>query len=255
MLTIMSWNINGIRAVLKKGFLDFLKKYSPDILCLQEVKAHPEQLEEEIFAEYGYSVYWNPAEKKGYSGVVTLLKKLEPINVEDGIGKKDFGGEGRVMTMQFKKFTLVNAYFPHGRRDQSRIPFKMEFSNQFIKYVNKLKKENPLVLGGDFNVAHKEVDIARPKQNLNNSGFLPIERAWADKLISNGFVDTFRMFNQESGNYTWWSQRAKVRDKNIGWRIDYFFVTQNLAKRVKEAFILPQVKGSDHCPIGMKISI
>jgi len=184
-----------------------------------------------------------------------MLKNLEPLEVGDGLGSRKFDDEGRILSMKFKKFTLVNVYFPHGRRDKTRIPFKMEFSNQFFKYVDKLKKKGPLVLGGDFNVAHTEIDIARPKQNKNNSGFLPIERKWADKLISTGFVDTFRLFHKDSGHYTWWSKIAKVREKNIGWRIDYFFVTQNLVKKVKDAFTLPKVMGSDHCPVGLKLKI
>ena len=220
MITLMSWNVNGLRAVMKKGFIDFLKKYSPDVLFLQEIKANPGQFSDEVFTKLGYSTYWNPADRKGYSGVITLLKNLEPLDILEGIGVKEFDSEGRVLTMKFDSFTLVNAYFPHGRRDKTRIPFKMEFSKQFLKFVDKLKKKNPLVLGGDFNVAHKEIDIARPKQNEDNSGFLPVEREWVDELLSRGFVDTFRLFHKDGGHYTWWSQIRKVREKNIGWRID-----------------------------------
>lgn len=254
MITLMSWNVAGLRAVLKKGFTNFLSKYSPDIVCLQEIKANPDQVKDELFSQQGYSTYWSPSDKLGYSGVMTLLKGIEPLRVWDGIGIRKFDSEGRVLGMKFDSFTLVNVYFPHGRRDKSRIPFKMEFSKQFLKFADKLKESGePLVLAGDFNVAHKEVDIARPKDNKNNSGFLPIERAWADQLIEHGFVDTFRLFHKDGGHYTWWSQITKARERNIGWRIDYFFVTQDLVKKVRDAFILPEIMGSDHCPVGIKL--
>lgn len=254
MMTILSWNVNGIRAVLRKGFLDFLDKRAPDAICLQEIKAGPDQVDSSGFTKRGYSTYWNPAERPGYSGVMTLAKGPHQYEVWEGIHHAKADIEGRVLGLRFDGFTLVNCYSPHGRRDQSRIPFKMEFCKRFLKHVDTLKDSGePLVLAGDFNVAHTELDIARPKDNQNNSGFLPVERAWADELVEHGFVDTFRLFHTDGGHYSWWSQATRARAKNIGWRIDYLFVTEDLVKRVKDAFILPDVMGSDHCPVGITL--
>lgn len=247
-MKILSWNVAGLRAVIKKGFFEFLKKENPDILCLQEVKTVPEQLKE---AFDGYKAIWNPAEKKGYSGVLTLTKE-QPKETIKGLGVKEIDKEGRFLTHKFKNFTLINAYFPHSGREHERLGFKLKVNDAFMEYANNLRKKQKLVICGDFNVSHKEIDLANPKGNINNAGFLPEERAWADKFIlKEGYIDTFRHFNTQGGDYTYWSYRKDVRKKNIGWRIDYIFITKNLLPKLKKAFILKDIYGSDHCPVGV----
>ena len=254
-IEILCWNVNGIRAVERKGFLNWLSQKSPDILCLQETKAQPGQISPEVQQPPGYYTYWNFPQRKGYSGVATFSKE-EPISVENGFGIKQFDVEGRVVITKYPQFTLFNIYFPNGKMSQERLRYKMDFYDAFLDFINPIKaRDENLVICGDFNTAHKEIDLARPKENENISGFLPMERAWMDKFVAHGFIDTFRYFNKEPNHYTWWSLRTRGRERNIGWRLDYMFVTENLLDLVTEASILSQVIGSDHCPVGIKLSI
>ncbi len=252
-IRILSWNVNGIRAAYKKGFLDWLKKEQPDILCIQETKAHPEQLSDELLNVEGYHSYFSSAVKKGYSGVA-IYSKLEPKSIKNGFGIEKFDSEGRILIAEYANFTLFNIYYPNGKARQERLDYKMEFYDAFLKYVDRLKKKGKnIIVCGDVNTAHKEIDIARPKENEKISGFLPMEREWIDKFLSHGYLDTFRMFNQEPDNYTWWDQITRARERNVGWRIDYFYISESLKKKIKDAFILSDVMGSDHCPIGIEI--
>ncbi len=255
-LRLLSWNVNGIRAVHKKGFVDWLLTEDPDILCLQETKAAPEQLSEELLNIKGYKSFFSSSiVKKGYSGVAIYTKE-EPIKVEHGFGIPKFDDEGRIIIAHYKEFVLINIYYPNGKARAERLQYKMDFYDAFLEYVNKLiKKNKKLIICGDVNTAHKEIDLARPKENSKVSGFLPIEREWLDKFLSNGYHDTFRIFNDEPENYTWWDQFTRARDRNVGWRIDYFFVSDNFKKNVNDAFIMPDVMGSDHCPVGVEIEI
>ena len=253
---ILSWNVNGIRAIQKKGFIDWVLKESPDILCLQETKAHPEQLSDELLNINGYKSYFSSSiVKKGYSGVAVYTKQ-EPVKVEHGFGIPKFDDEGRIIIADYKSFTLINIYYPNGKMSAERLQYKMDFYDAFLNYANDLvKKKKKLVICGDVNTAHKEIDIARPKENEKVSGFLPIEREWMDKFLNNGYHDTFRIFNQEPEQYTWWDMLTRARERNVGWRIDYFFVSDNLKKNLKDAFIMPDVMGSDHCPIGIELEV
>jgi len=252
---IFSWNVNGIRAAYKKGFLDWLKEAGPDILCVQETKAQKEQLPEELITVTGYTPYFTSAERKGYSGV-GLYTREEPRSISHGFGIERFDLEGRVLITDYGYFTLFNIYFPNGKASKERLLFKMEFYDAFLEYAKKLKSEGKsIVVCGDVNTAHKEIDLARPKENEKVSGFLPKERAWIDLFIESGFVDTFREFNSEPGQYTWWDLKTRARERNIGWRIDYFFVSDDFMKKVTSSYILPDVLGSDHCPIGIDIEL
>lgn len=252
-LRLLSWNVNGIRAIYKKRFLDWFKKESPDMLCLQETKAHPDQLVDELKNVDGYESYFSSAEKKGYSGVVTYTK-LKPKNVQQGLGLKKFDSEGRFIITEFKEFILFNIYFPNGKASAERLKYKMDFYDAFLKHCKKLLKQNKkIVICGDVNTAHKEIDLARPKENSKVSGFLPEEREWMDKFLAAGFVDTFRIFNQEPENYTWWDMITRARDRNVGWRIDYFYASENLKDNIKSASIHSSVMGSDHCPIELEL--
>ena len=252
-MRIFSWNVNGLRAVVKKGFFDWLNSEAPDVVCLQEIKARTEDLEESIRNPDGYHAVWNPAQRKGYSGVAVFTKK-KPKSVHLGIGVERFDVEGRVIRIEFKDFDLLNVYFPNGTSGSERLEYKMEFYDAFLGHCEQLRAEGrELVISGDVNTAHKAIDLKNPKANEKNSGFLPQERAWVDKFISHGYVDSFRAFSPEPDQYTWWSYRFNVRARNIGWRIDYFFVTENLVAKVKDSFIQPNVMGSDHCPIGLDI--
>lgn len=248
---ILCWNVNGIRAAQKHGFLEWLYRESPDILCLQETKAHPEQLGRDLQEPHGYHAYWNYPERKGYSGVATFTRE-KPLKVQNDFGVQDFDIEGRVIISEYPQFILFNVYFPNGKKDESRLKYKMDFYDVFLDVVEPLRqKDEKLIICGDFNTAHKEIDLARPKENENVSGFLPIERAWMDKLVAHGYIDTFRHFNKEPNQYTWWDLKSRARERNVGWRIDHFFVTENLLGSVSKAFIMPEVMGSDHCPIGI----
>ncbi|MCK4729926.1 MAG: exodeoxyribonuclease III [Candidatus Aenigmarchaeota archaeon] len=251
-MKIISFNVNGIRAAIRKGFLEWLKKENPDILLMQEVKAQPQEIKEYLL-NLNYYTYFN-CPKKGYAGVATFTK-LKPDKIIKGIGIEKFDSEGRVLTTEFKNFILLNLYFPHSRRDLKRLDFKLDFNKEILKYIEKLKETGKgIILGGDLNVAHKETDLANPKENKNNAGFTPRERFFIDEIIETGSIDTFREFNKESGNYTWWTYRFKARERNIGWRIDYFFITSDLKSKLKDAFVLSKVMGSDHCPVGIKLA-
>ena len=248
-MKIFSWNVNGIRAVQKKGFIDWVLKEQPDILCLQETKAHIEQLDDELINIPGYYSYFSSGERKGYSGVATYTKQ-KPLSVAYGIGIDEFDSEGRILITEYLEFTLLNIYFPNGQKDEDRLNYKMEFYDAILDYCEELKGQGKkLIISGDYNTAHKEIDLKNPKENEDRSGFLPIERTWLDKFISYGYIDTFRHFHPKEEKYSWWSYRFKARDKNIGWRIDYHFVSNNLIREVKGAEIRNDVLGSDHCPI------
>lgn len=252
-MKIISWNVNGIRAAQKKGFLDWLDKTSPDILCVQETKAHPDQLDALLLNPKGYHVSWNSAEKKGYSGVATFTKK-KPVNVRTGFGIPSFDSEGRLLLTEFPEFTLLNIYFPNGGRGPERVKYKLDFYDETLKLTQKLKAEGKkVIISGDYNTAHQPIDLARPDENVKTSGFLPEERAWLDKWISHGQVDIFRKFNKEPHQYTWWDMRTFARKKNLGWRIDYHFVTPDLVPSVKNAAIHMDIEGSDHCPISLEM--
>lgn len=250
---IISWNVNGIRSIEKKGFVDWVKKENPDILCIQETKAHLSQLSYSITNIQNYHSYFCSGERKGYSGVAVYSKE-KPKSLLTGFGIKNFDNEGRIQIAEYPGFTLFNIYFPNGKSSQERLKYKMDFYDAFYNYVNKLKEAGKkIIICGDVNTAHKEIDIARPKENSVISGFLPEERAWMDKFIENGFIDTFRIFNKEPDNYSYWDIKTRARERNVGWRIDYFFISSNLKNNIKNAFILPEVMGSDHCPIGIEL--
>lgn len=255
-IKILSWNVNGIRAAYKKGFVNWFTKENPDILCLQETKAHPEQLTEDLLNVNKYKSHFSSSIiKKGYSGVA-IYTKPEPDKVQHGFGIPKFDDEGRIISAEYKDFILINIYYPNGKAREERLKYKMDFYDAFLDYADKLvKKGKKLVICGDVNTAHKEIDLARPKENEKISGFLPIEREWMDKFFEHGYVDTFRMFNDQPEQYTWWDQQSRARERNVGWRIDYFFVSDNFRKNVSNAFILPDVMGSDHCPIGLELKL
>jgi len=250
---LLSWNVNGIRAIHKKGFLDWFKNENPDALCLQETKAYPDQLVDELKSVKGYKSFFSSAEKKGYSGVVTFTKS-EPKSVQHGIEIKKFDSEGRFIITEFEQFILFNIYFPNGKASGDRLQYKMEFYDAFLKHCNKLLKQGKkIVICGDVNTAHKEIDLARPKENSETSGFLPQEREWIDKFLASGFIDTFRIFNKEPENYTWWDMVTRARERNVGWRIDYFYASHNLRDNIISSSIHSSVMGSDHCPIELQL--
>ena len=252
-MKIYSWNVNGIRAASGKGFTEWFNETKPDILCLQETKAHKEQVPPEIAGPTDYFPYWNSAKKRGYSGVA-MFSRNEPVNINYGLGVDEYDTEGRVIETDHGDFVLFNIYVPNGQRDLGRVPFKLAFCDKLLERCETLKKQDrKLIICGDYNTAHKEIDLKNPQSNQKNTGFLPEERAWIDKFIEHGYVDIFREFNQEPENYTWWSYRLDARARNIGWRIDYFFVSENMKDNVKDSFILPEVMGSDHCPIGIEV--
>jgi exodeoxyribonuclease-3 len=252
---ILSWNVNGLRAVYSKGFLDWLRHEQPAILCVQETKASEEQIPKELKNVEGYYAYYSSAEKKGYSGV-GLFTKSEPDVISKDLGIDRFDAEGRVIMADYGKFILFNVYFPNGKMSRERLRYKMDFYDSFLLRVDKLRRHGKrLIICGDVNTAHKEIDLARPKENSKISGFLPEERAWIDRLTDHGFIDTFRVRNKEAGQYTWWDLKTRARERNVGWRIDYFFVTENLCTDLKDAFILKDVMGSDHCPVGIDVAL
>ena len=252
-MKILSWNVNGLRAALKKGFLEFIETEKPDILCIQETKLQEEQIPEEINELEGYYKYWNFAEKKGYSGVAVFTKE-KPISVEYSIGDETLDHEGRLLLLEFKEFSLINCYFPNGQMSEERLQFKLEYYDRMFDLMQSITATGKnLIVCGDYNTAHKAIDLANPKQNEKTSGFLPIERAWLDKIIDHDWIDTFREFNQEPNQYSWWTYRFGARDRNVGWRIDYFFTNKENMKNIKNAFIRQEIMGSDHCPIGVEI--
>jgi len=282
-MKIITWNVNGIRAVAKKGFKEFLNKQKPDVLCLQEIKISDSARAQHEFDFAGYEECWNSAERPGYSGTAVLtrtsphlarlgtpllIRRGDGGEVKNGIGIKDFDREGRVQTLDLGKFYLVNVYFPNANRELSRLDYKIRFNEALLKYLKKL--ENPsagsanspqagsgrgksVIICGDFNVAHQEIDLARPKDNVGNAGFTAEERAWMTKFLQNGFVDIYREFYPQKQEYTWWSYRSGARPKNIGWRIDYFCVSAKLAKQVRKIKILGNIQGSDHCPVSIEV--
>lgn len=254
-MKILSWNVNGIRAAQRKGFLEWLSREDPEVLCIQETKASPEQLAPELTSPDCYRAYFASADRKGYSGVATYSRR-EPLTVARGFGIEKFDCEGRVLQMDYGDFLLFNIYFPNGKSSPERLEYKMKFYDAFLQYLEPLMRQGRhIIVGGDVNTAHQEIDIARPRANENISGFLPQERAWMDQWINLGYVDTLRMFNQEPGQYTWWDARGGARSRNVGWRIDYFLVSEGFKDRVKGAFIMPEVMGSDHCPIGIELEV
>lgn len=284
---IICWNVNGIRAIAKKGFLEWLKKESPDIVALQETKSQPDQLSDEILNPEGYYSYWNYGEKKGYSGVGVYTKEkpknfinnLNNINFDKSrsfqmdtvphennchisslysqqtmsFSEKGRDKEGRVIGLEYADFFLFNIYFPNGKSGEKRLQYKLEFYDYFLDYICKIKSNKSIIVCGDFNTAHKEIDLARPKENSKVSGFLPEEREWIDKFTEAGFIDTFRVFNNEGGNYSWWDLKSRARERNVGWRIDYMFIDNKSKSHLKDAFIMKDIYGSDHCPIGIEI--
>lgn len=249
---LVCWNVNGIRAVEKKGFVHTLQNLEADIFAVQETKAQPDQLSEQLRQVDGYESFWHSAEKKGYSGV-GVYTRLKPVAVHCGMGIREFDAEGRVLTLEYSDFFLINIYYPNAGEGLKRLDYKLAFNRAIQTYAGKLAKKKTVVMCGDFNVAHKEIDLKNPKNNEKNAGFTPEERSGMDRLVASGFVDTFRMFNQEPGHYTWWSYRFSARAKDIGWRIDYFCVDKNSTKRVRSASILKDIRGSDHCPIQMEL--
>ena len=252
-MKIISYNVNGIRSAIQKGILPWLASTNADIVCLQEVKASLDQIEKSVFEEMGYSVYWMPAEKRGYSGV-GILSKRKPDRVVYGCGISKYDAEGRVLRIDFYDLSVVSAYFPSGSSGEDRQAFKMEWLADFMKYTQNLKLTIPnLIISGDYNICHHPIDIHNPVSNKNSPGFLPEEREWLTQFIGSGFIDTFRFFNPTPHHYTWWSYRAGARKKNLGWRIDYHMASVSLQKRLKRAAILSQALHSDHCPILLEI--
>jgi len=259
-LTIVSWNINGIRAAVRKGFIDFLENKKPHLIGLQEVKIADNTREKEKFDFAKYSEHWNSAKRPGYAGTMTLVKEKSALEKRllahtTGIGKKEFDEEGRVQTLEFDTFYIVNAYFPNTRDDLSRLDFKQKFNKAFLSYIKKLDKKKPVIAIGDFNVAHQPIDLARPKPNEGNAGYTDEERRDMTTFLKNGFIDTFRTLHPTKIQYSWWSYRFGARAKNVGWRIDYCLISKRIKNKIKKAFIWDQVEGSDHCPVGVEIDI
>ena len=252
-MKIITYNVNGIRAALGKGLIGWIKSVNPDIICLQETKAQPEQLLLSDFEEAGYLNYWYSAQKKGYSGVA-ILTKTKPDKVSYGMGIEKYDNEGRFLRVDYGDISVVSVYHPSGSSGDERQAFKMVWLEDFLKYINELKKTRPnLILCGDYNICHKPIDIHDPIRNATSSGFLPEEREWLTRFIESGFIDSFRFFNKEPKQYTWWSFRANARSKNLGWRIDYNMVSQSLENKLKRSVILPEAKHSDHCPVFLEI--
>ena len=255
-MKIISYNINGVRAAIKKGLVEWVKEYNPDIVCFQETKAQDDQIDVAAFNEIGYELYSFSAQKKGYSGVA-ILTKTKPKHVEYGMGIEKYDFEGRVLRVDFENFSLLNAYHPSGSSSELRQEFKMQWLADFQNYINELKKEIPnLILSGDYNICHTEIDINNPKRHKKSSGFLPEEREWMTNFIESGFVDSFREIHpNEPERYSWWSYRAGSRGKNLGWRIDYHYVSDSLKDKITDADIFPDVKQSDHCPILVELDL
>ena len=250
---ILTYNINGIRAALKKDFNDWLALVNPDVVCLQEIKAKPEQFDQQTFNKIGYECYINSAEKPGYSGVA-ILSKIKPKHVEYGCGIERIDAEGRVIRADYYDYSVISVYFPSGS-NPARQSFKMEFLGLFYNYITELKKTIPnLIISGDYNICHTEIDIHNPKVNKNSSGFLPEEREWVSQFIASGFIDSFRYLNKDPHHYSWWSYRANSRAKNLGWRIDYNMISDSLLPKLKRSQILPTAKHSDHCPVFIELS-
>lgn len=249
----ISWNLNGIRSSYKKGLIDIMKDLNADVYCFQETKAKKEQVDDDLLNIDNYFGYWNPAEEDGYSGVISYSKE-EPISVSRGIGDERFENEGRILNLEYDNFYLFNVYFPNAGRGLKRLDFKIDFNKQFLNYAEGLREEKPIIICGDFNVAHKEKDLANPDSNTDNAGFTPEEREWFSKFLDAGYIDTFREFVDEGGNYTYWTYRYNAREKNIGWRLDYFVINKEIRENLLDSYRLEDIKGSDHCPIGAKFN-
>jgi exodeoxyribonuclease-3 len=249
-MKLISWNVNGLRAVLRKNFLEYLAEEDPDILCLQETKASPDDVEQ--LWPLTYTTYWNVAQKKGYSGTA-IFTKTRPQRVTSGIGHEEHDGEGRVLTAEFADFFLINVYVPNSQRELARLAYRQRWDKEFLRYLRKLERKKPIIFCGDMNVAHTELDLANPRSNMGNHGFTPEERAGFGTFVKAGFLDTFREFETAGGHYTWWSPMPGVRARNIGWRIDYILISPKLRPKLKRAFIRCEVLGSDHCPIGIEL--
>lgn len=249
-MKLISWNVNGIRACVKKGFKDFFKKIEADIFCIQETKCQPEQID---LAFKGYKSYWNSAEKKGYSGTAIFTKK-EPVEVTYGIGIEEHDKEGRILTLEFEKFYLVNNYTPNSKRELERLAYRQAWEDEIRNYLIKLNQKKPVIMCGDLNVAHQEIDLKNPKTNRGNAGFTDEEREKMTQLLEAGFTDSFRyLYPDKKDAYSWWSYMGKAREKNVGWRIDYFIVSNDIKEQIKEANIYPEIMGSDHCPVGLEL--
>ncbi len=249
-MKIVSWNVNGLRAVLRKNFLEYLAAESPDVLCLQETRAGLEDVEQ--LWPVTYTTYWNTAQKKGYSGTA-IFTRTRPLQIVHGLGVPKHDKEGRVLTAEYADFFLVNVYVPNSQRELTRLAYRQRWDRDFLRYLKKLECRKPVVFCGDLNVAHTEIDLANPKANVKNHGFTPQERAGFSAFVRAGFLDTFREFEKCGGHYTWWSPMAGARARNVGWRIDYFLISAALRPRLKHAFIRPDVTGSDHCPVGIAL--
>jgi exodeoxyribonuclease-3 len=248
---IVSWNVNGLRAVLRRNFLEYLSAESPDILCLQETKATPDDVEQLWPAHY--TTYWNSAQKKGYSGTV-IFTRPQPIAVTNGMKIPEHDNEGRVLTAEYPDFFLVNVYVPNSKRELERLPYRQQWDRDFLRYLKKLERKKPVIFCGDLNVAHTEIDLANPKANVRNHGFTVEERAGFTAFVEAGFIDSFRQFETGGGHYTWWSPMSGARARNVGWRIDYVLLSASLRPRLKRAYIQPQILGSDHCPVGIELA-
>lgn len=254
-MKLISWNINGYRAIIKKDFFEFIKREKPDILALQETKVMMDQLKENDYRIDGYKFELNPAERKGYSGVGVFFKE-KPLNIKKEMGIKEYDSEGRFIQLEYEKFYFINVYFPNGKMNQKRLNYKLQFYETFLNYIEKLKKHGKaVILCGDVNTAHNEIDLARPKKNENTSGFLRIERDWLDKLVKYGWIDVFRYLYPDKITYSWWDFKTKARERNVGWRIDYFFIDKQHINYVKNCYYLTDIEGSDHCPVVLEIEI
>lgn len=251
-IDLLSWNVNGIRAATKKGLKEQITNLSPDILCIQEIKAKEDQFPQELLDWQGYEKFIFPAERPGYSGVAVFSRE-KPLSVSFGIGEERFDCEGRVLILEYPDFKLFNGYFPNGGQGPERLQYKMDFYEHVLTYARKETK--PLLICGDVNTAHNPIDLARPKENEKNTGFLPMEREWIDRLIAAGFIDTFRYFYPDVVAYSWWDMKTRARERNVGWRIDYFFAAESMRPMVEDAYILPGIIGSDHCPVGLKLTL
>lgn len=249
-MKLISWNVNGLRSVLRKNFLEYLDAEQPDVLCLQETKASPDQVEQLWPAHYG--THWCVATKKGYSGTA-IFTRHKPLSVTMGIGMDAHDGEGRVLTAEYADYFLVNVYVPNSQRELTRLAYRQQWDCDFLCYLRRLEQTKPVVFCGDLNVAHTEIDLANPKANMKNHGFTPEERAGFSALVKAGFVDTFREFERGGGHYTWWSPMSGARARNVGWRLDYFLLSTNLRPRLRTAFIRREILGSDHCPVGIEL--
>ena len=252
-MKIFSWNVNGVRAIEKKGFLDWMDNEDPDIICIQETKAKVEQLGSSLIEDHGYHTYWHSAERPGYSGVATF-SKVEPLFVQNGLGIDRFDREGRVLISEHENFLLYNIYFPNGQKDEIRLNYKLDFYDELLPIINEqVESGSNVIVTGDWNTAHFPIDLARPKENIKTSGFMPIEREKIDQYVDSGWIDTFRHFNTDPERYTWWTYRFGARQRNVGWRIDYFFVNQSFISNIEDAEIHENIMGSDHCPVSITI--